>query len=80
MASAAAATGGVSTRRQGGDGWDNFGSIAQQQRTMIHLTPLSRALIGIRRRIGASWSVVFRLGVVFGPLVLGMRVIAVHTD
>lgn len=58
-----------------------FGSIAQQQRTMVHLAPLPRALIGIIGGcIGGTWGVVFGLGITVGPLVLGMRAIAVHSD
>lgn len=79
--------GGEGRGRQGSEWGDffsiffsSFGSIAQQQRTMIHLAPLSRALIGIRRRIGGSWSVVFGLGIAVRPLVLGMRAISVHND
>lgn len=75
---AAATRGGEDVR--GVNGGIFSGSIAQQQRTMIHLAPLPRALIGIRRRIGGSWSVVFGLGIAVRPLVLGMRAIAVHND
>ncbi len=73
------ATGGSKRERQGNE-WENFGSIAQQQRTMIHLAPLSRAFIGIGGCIGGTWSIVFGLGVAVGLLVLGMRTIAVHGE
>lgn len=74
------------TSRQGAAGGEGrqgngriFGSIAQQQRTMIHLAPLPWALIGIGWCIGGSWSVILRLGVaVVGLLVLGVCAIAVH--
>ena len=47
---------------------------------MIHLAPLPRALIGIGGRVGGAWGIVLGLGIAVGPLVLGMRTIAIHSE